>query len=41
LEDAKRELEIFNMLNGPGKKDLEKRKKLMREYKISRDDLDN
>ena len=41
LEDAEKELEIFNMLNGPSKKDLEKRKKLMSEYKIKRDDLDN
>ena len=41
LEDAKKELETFNMLNGPGKKDLERRKKMMSEFKIKRDDLDN
>lgn len=41
MEDAERELQLFNMIHGPSSKDLEKRKEMMRHYKISRDDLDN
>ena len=41
VEDAKRELEIMNMIHGPSKQDLEKRKELMKRYQIKRDDLDN
>lgn len=41
IEDVERELEIMNMIHGPSKKDLEKRKELMKNYKIKRDDLDN
>ena len=41
MEDVEKELEIFNMVHGPSKKDLEKRKEMMAKYKINRDDLDN
>ena len=41
VEDAEREMEIFRKLHGNGKKDMEARKKMMSEYKIARDDLDN
>ena len=41
VEDAERELEIMNMIHGPSKQDLEKRKELMKRYQIKRDDLDN
>ena len=41
MEDVEKELEIFNIVHGPLKKDVEKRKKMMKEYKIRRDDLDN
>ena len=40
-EDAERETKIFNMLYGNKQKDLKDRADLMREYKISRIDLDN
>lgn len=41
MEDAKRELEIFSITHGPHSKDLEKRKEMMKKYKIKKDDLDN
>ena len=41
VEDFERELGIMNMIHGPGKVDLEKRKELMKHYQIKRDDLDN
>ena len=41
MESAKEELEIFNMIHGPSSRDLEKRKEMMKKYKINRDDLDN
>jgi DNA gyrase/topoisomerase IV subunit B len=41
LEDAEREVEIFNTLHGNSKKDMDARKKMMSDYKISKDDLDN
>lgn len=41
MDDVEKELEIFNMVHGPSKKDLEKRKEMMAKYKINRDDLDN
>ena len=41
VEDFERELGIMNMIHGPGKTDLEKRKELMKRYQIKRDDLDN
>ena len=41
IEDVERELEIMNMIHWPSKMDLEKRKELMKNYKIKRDDLDN
>lgn len=41
MEDAKRELEIFNTLHSPSKQYLEKRKKMMSAYKIRMEDLDN
>ena len=40
-EDAERETRIFNMLYGNKQKDLKDRADLMRDYKISRIDLDN
>lgn len=41
VEDFERELSIMNMIHGPGKQDLERRKELMKKYQIKRDDLDN
>ena len=41
VEDVERELSIMNMIHGPGKQDLERRKELMKKYQIKRDDLDN
>lgn len=41
MEDAKRELEIFNVLHSPSKIYREKRKKMMMDYKIRMEDLDN
>ena len=41
VEDAEREVEIFKMLHGNGKKDMQMRKDMMANYKIRRDDLDN
>lgn len=41
IDDVERELDIFRMTHGNGKKDSERRKKMMREYKIKREDLDN
>ena len=41
IEDAEKEIEIFRKLHGNGKNDMEARKKMMAEYKIARDDLDN
>ena len=32
MEDVEKELEIFNIVHGPLKKDVEKRKKMMKEY---------
>ena len=41
MEDAERELAIFNKVHGPGKHDAALRKEMMSNYKIRRDDLDN
>lgn len=41
VEDFERELGIFETIHGSSKKDLEARKKLMKNYKIKRDELDN
>lgn len=41
MEDVERELKIFNKVHGQGKSDLDLRKKMMAEYQIRRDDLDN
>ena len=41
VEDAERELDIFKMTHGTGKDNLEKRKAMMKAFKIKRDDLDN
>ena len=41
VEDAERELEIFRMTHGTSKDNLEKRKAMMKAFKIKRDDLDN
>lgn len=41
MEDAERELAIFNKVHGPGKHDASLRKEMMSNYKIRRDDLDN
>ena len=41
MEDAEKEVEIFRKLHGNSKKDMDARKKMMAEYKIARDDLDN
>ena len=41
VEDFERELSIMNMIHGPSKSDLERRKDLMKHYQIKRDDLDN
>lgn len=41
LEDAEKTLEVFQKLQGQRKKDSEARKKMMKEYHIRREDLDN
>ena len=41
IEDVEWELDIFNMTHGDSKTDLLRRKKMMKEYKIKREDLDN
>ena len=41
VEDVERELGIFRTIQGPSKKDLEERKKMMKNYRIRREDLDN
>ena len=41
VEDFERELGIFETIHGSSKKDLEARKKLIKNYKIKRDELDN
>ena len=41
VEDVERELGIFRTIQGPSKKDLEERKKMMKKYRIRREDLDN
>lgn len=41
VEDAEKETKIFRKLHGNSKKDIEARKEMMAEYKVSRDDLDN
>lgn len=41
VDDVERELAIFELTHGNSKKSAENRKKMMKEYKINRDDLDN
>ena len=41
VDDVERELGIFKTIQGPSKKDLEERKKMMKNYRIRREDLDN
>lgn len=41
VDDVERELAIFNMTHGNSKIDSENRKKMMKEFKIRREDLDN
>ena len=41
VEDVERELGIFRTIQGPSKKDLEERKKMMKNYRSRREDLDN
>lgn len=41
MEDVERDLRIFEKLHGQTKQNLEDRKKMMSEFKINRDDLDN
>lgn len=41
FEDIDRDLQTFQKLFGQSKKNLEDRKKMMKSYKIKRDDLDN
>lgn len=41
MESAAHELEILNVVHGPEKSNVEKRKEMMKRYKIKRDDLDN
>ena len=41
VDDAEREVEIFKKLHGSAKNDLKRRKEMMANYKINRDDLDN
>ena len=41
MEDVERDLRIFEKLHGQSKQNLEDRKKMMSEFKINRDDLDN
>ena len=41
LSDVEKTLEVFQKLQGQRKKDIEARKKMMKEYHIRREDLDN
>lgn len=41
IDDVERELEIFNMIHGGSKKNIQDRRDLMKTYKIKREDLDN
>lgn len=41
MEDVEKDLKIFEKLHGQTKQNLEDRKKMMSEFKINRDDLDN
>lgn len=41
FDDTKSDIAILKKLHGTGKHDLEARKKMMNEFKISREDLDN
>ena len=41
MDDVEKDLKIFRKLHGQTKKDLEERKKMMKAYKIKREDLDN
>jgi DNA gyrase/topoisomerase IV subunit B len=41
IEDIERELSIFNMTHGTSKEDADRRKDMMKLYKIKREDLDN
>lgn len=41
VEDAERELKVFELTHGNSKKDVEGRKELMKKFKINREDLDN
>lgn len=41
MEDVERDLAIFEKLHGQSKTNLEERKKMMSNYKIKREDLDN
>lgn len=41
MEDVEKELETFRILHSPSKPYLEKRKKMMSDYKIRMEDLDN
>ena len=41
VEDAERELAIFELTHGNSKKDAIGRKEMMKKYKIKREDLDN
>lgn len=41
VEDAERELAIFELTHGNSKQNAADRKALMKKYKIKREDLDN
>ena len=41
IDDVKRELDIFNLTHSGSTKDAQRRKKMMKAYKIRREDLDN
>lgn len=41
VDDVEKELEIFYMTHGGSPEDLQRRKKMMKEYHIRREDLDN
>lgn len=41
MDDVEKDLKIFEKLHGQSKQNVEDRKKMMSEYKIARDDLDN
>ncbi len=41
MDDVEKDLKIFEKLHGQSKENLEERKKMMAEYTIARDDLDN